>query len=489
MFLRLGVLNVRRQLARSLLVIVTLALAAISLTYSLSYQHITPPVVASFLGGFAGGEILVAPIRWAGQQVTDVTGESNYRYTRLVASGMSWLEWFYPELYTQGFWARAGESPNEFFQQSDLQGLKQFPGIAEVVVTPMLPAVIHAPGGEGPADFPVRLAPSSSRLSQFACEAYLGDLPENLVGLLVNERMDLPKGVYQYQPDSLVQLWLPQVDASTNPRVNYAGAAAIELPFGGYLQLPTRTAAWWGPGEEIWAMAPSLQSEVGKFRGNIAWLDQSTWSGLLRQAGVADQLPVANLALRLDDPQQLDEIIVRLGQAFPDLTFVNMGSVEDRLFSTGSLEYFRRAPKESYSIADQTELVVPASFNRILGLLFILIAGFLLGGHVLTNAAARHQEIGTLRALGARRRDILLLGISEVGTLVFIGVTSGFLAIRLFGAIMELRGGQPLLTVLLRMLSEYGQVLGVALAASIIFAFFPIWRLASLSPMEVLRHE
>ena len=483
MFLRLGTLNIRRQLARSLLVIVTLALAAISLTYSLSYQHITPPVVASFLGGFAGGEILVAPIRWAGQQVTDVTGESNYRYTRLVASGMSWLEWFYPELYTQGFWTREGESPNEFFQQSDLQRLKQFPGITEVVVTPMLPTVIHTQG----SDYPVRLAPSSSRLSQFACEAYLGDLPEIPAGLLVNEWMDQPKGTYQ--SGDLVQLWLPQVDASASPRVNYVDAAAIELPFSGYLQLPTRTAAWWGPGEEIWAMAPSWQSELGKFRGNIAWLDQSTWSGLLRQAGVADQLPVANLALRLDDPQQLDEIIVNLGQAFPGLTFINMGSVEDRLFSTGSLEYFRRAPKESYSIADQTELVVPASFNRILGLLFILIAGFLLGGHVLTNAAARHQEIGTLRALGARRRDILLLVISEVATLVFIGVTSGFLPIRLFGAIMELRGGQPLLTVLLRMLSEYGQVLGLALGTSIVFAFFPIWRLASLSPMEVLRHE
>lgn len=484
MFIRLGILNVRRQLTRSLLVIVTLALAAISLTYSLSYQHITPPVVAEFLGNFAGGEIMVAPLRWAGQQVSDVTGKSEYHYSRLAASGMSWMEWFYPELYSEGFWAKQGSAPSEFFSQADVQKLSEFPGIAAVAVTPLLPAVLETRDDDGVVYIPVQLTETNPRLSRFAYMEYPRDLPQLPPGgIQINVAMDQPKTTHPFQPDGPVKLWLPKANTLNGSQLDYAATTGVELPFANYLQVPTRTVTWYG------GAPPSLLSEVGKFRKGMAWVDPGTWSILLQQAGVAGQLPVANLALRVTDPQQLDQVMAELGQAFPNLTFVNMGDVEQRMFSTGSLELFQQAPKAVYSISDRASLVVPASFNRIFGLLFMLIAGFLLGGHMLTNAAARHQEIGTLRALGARRRDILVLGICEAATTTFIGATSGFLVLRLFGATMELRGGQPFLTVLFRMLTEYGQVLGLSLVAALAFAIFPIWRLATLAPMEVLRNE
>lgn len=479
----------RRQLGRSLLVIVTLALAAISLTYSLSYQQITPPVVAPFLGQFAGGEILVAPLRWAGQQTTDVSGEAAYRFQRLVASGMSWLEWLYPELYEQGFWAQADETPDEFFPMGVVDQLGEFPGVAAVNVTPMLPAVMHAQGTRAMADCPLRLSPATERLGQFACREYLGDLQDTPAGLLLNRHARLTAEIRPQPIGELVQIMLPRLSVSPIPSVDFAEVELVQLPLAEYLQLPTRAVAWYGPGEEIWDQAPNYRSEVGQFSGNLAWVDEERWSDLLRQAGVSAELPVANLALKLEDAQQLDEMIVRLGQAFPDFTFLNMRDAENRLLLTGEMEYFRRAPEAAYSVTKQVSLVVPASFNRIFGVLFLLIAAFLLGGHMLTNAAARHQEIGTLRALGARRRDILALGLSEVTALTGIGVTAGFLCIRLFGAIMELRGGQSWLAVLRLMALEYGQVLGLALLASWLFAFFPVWRLSTLSPMEVLRNE
>ncbi|NLW17877.1 MAG: hypothetical protein GX033_09640, partial [Firmicutes bacterium] len=46
MFVRLGMLNIQRQMGRSLLVLATLALAAISLTYSLFVRDIPPLRVA-----------------------------------------------------------------------------------------------------------------------------------------------------------------------------------------------------------------------------------------------------------------------------------------------------------------------------------------------------------------------------------------------------------------------------------------------------------
>lgn len=463
-------MNVRRQLTRSTLVILTLALAAISLTYSLSYQHITPPRIAEFLTDFTGGEIMVAPLRWAGQQVSDVTGEADYYYTRLVSSGMSWFRWFYPELYEDGLWARNGEVPSEFFSQETVQQLAQFPGVLEAVSTPYLPALLEARDDYGIVYSPVVITPDPSRVA--------GNR-----GVVVNSAMDMPKTIHIPKPGDPVQLWLPRSGSDGNLQLDYADAIGAQLPFAGLRQLKTRSVFWMG------GDPPSIQMEDGRFRGAIAWVDQETWDNLLQQAGVSGQLPVANLALRVEDPKQLDELIVQLGQEFPKLTFLNTGDVEDRLFSTGKMELFQSAPKTAYSVREKAGLVTPASVNRILGLLFLLIAGFLLGGHMLTNAAARNQEIGTLKALGARRRDILLLGISEAATTTFIGVTSGFLLLRLYGAYMEMRGGQPILSVLGLMLAEYGQVLGLAMLASLVFAFFPIWRLASLAPMEVLRNE
>lgn len=486
MFFRLGVLNVRRQLTRSLLVILTLGLAAISLTYSLSYQHITPPRVSQFLGSFTGGEILVAPMRWAGQQVSDVTEQSRYQFTRLTASGLSWLPWFYPELYSEGFWSEQGQVADEFLDAEDVAQLASYPGVVAVSVTSFLPVVLQMRDDYGPVYIPLLLTPAGDRLSDYACVSYRGDLRQFTLpttGIAINTALELTRTTHLFEPGDTVQLWLPQVAGSRNAGFSYADCTSVELPFAGYLQVPTRTVSWEG------GSPPSLMDETGKFRGAIAWVDETTWSDLLSQAGVVGELPIANLAIQVEDQQQLDEMLVQLGQSFPQFTFSNIGAIEQRLFSTGKMELFEQAPKSVYGVSERVSLVVPASFNRILGLLFLLIAAFLLGGHMLTNVAARAQEIGTLRALGARRRDILALGISEAATTTIIGVTAGFLILRLYGAMMELRGGVPLLSVAWMMLCEYGLVLGISLLASLAFAFFPIWRLASLAPMEVLRNE
>ena len=108
---------------------------------------------------------------------------------------------------------------------------------------------------------------------------------------------------------------------------------------------------------------------------------------------------------------------------------------------------------------------------------------------MLTGVAARNKEIGMLRALGARRRDVLVLGASETGFLTFIGVTAGFVALRALGLMLELRSGQPVLSVLGRVFLEYSQVLGLSVAVSLFFALLPIWQLSRVTPMEVLRHE
>ena len=485
MFARLGVLNIQRQLARSLLVLATLALAAISLTYSLFVQDIAPLRVAPLLSKFTGGEIFVAPLRWAGQQASDVTGDTQYRYARLVASGVSWLEWFYPELYEQGFWVSDTTTPSEFFNAEDIEALATFPGVTEAIVTPMLPALIHAVGQGGVVEYPVRLSPMAAHLDELIGSS--GADTTTPLCITLNAQMNLPPNTPSYKPGQAVELILPQQDADGG--LDFAASQTYELPFAAYLEIPSRPVSWYGPGEAAWDSTPSLQMETGVLKANIAWVSEAAWQGLLQQMGIEGSLPIGNVALHVDDLQRLDEVIVRLSAAFPHLTFVHMSHLQERIYETGSMEYFRRAPQEIWMRAEQAGLVVPQSFSPVFSILFLLIAGLLLGGHMLTGAAARRKEIGMLRALGARQRDVLILGASETGFLTFIGVTAGFVGLRFFGMIMELRGGQKLLAVLWRIATEYLQVLGISLAVSLVFALLPIWRLSQITPMEVLRHE
>lgn len=479
MFFRLGMLNVRRQLTRSMLVILTLALAAISLTHSLAMQGIPPLRLAPFLSRFTGGQILVIPLSWAGQQTSDATGTQQFRSAHLLASGMSWLEWFYPEFYKQGFWLPTGETPSEFIAPEIIEALAAFPGVEAAVATPMLPAVVRAIGNQGVIDYPVRLTPLTEHIveltavhkqpDQFALQAQ---------GLFFNRAAKILKDKPTYeQPGQLVDLWLLDTDG----KLDYGNAVSSTLPFTAYLNVPTREVYW------MESLA-GVQSEIGSFTGDIVWVGQESWQELISQVGGSVALPIGNLVLRTD-LQIVDATVASLSEVFPGLTFLSLGHVEERLFQTGAMELFRRAPSGVVSRVEQAGLVMPASFNSIFSYLLVLIAAILLGGHMLTGVAARNQEIGTLRALGARRRDILALGISETVTLTLIGVTLGFFPLRLFGFIMQLRGGQPFLMVLLGILLEYGQILGLSLIASLIFALFPVWRLSTVAPMEVLRNE
>lgn len=478
MFFRLGMLNVRRQLTRSMLVILTLALAAISLTYSLAMQEIPPLRVAPFLSRLTGGQILVMPLRWAGQHTSDVTGAQQFRSAHLLPSGMSWLEWFYPELYKQGFWLPSGETPSEFIAPEVIESLADFPGVDAIVVTPMLSAVIHS---EGVIDYPIRLAPLTENIVELTASHRRPDqFALHATGLFFNSSARILKDKPAYeQPGQPIDFWLPQLDA--DKKLDYGNAELCTLPFASYLDVPTREVYWPDP-------LAGLQSEVGLFTGDIVWVGKESWQELIAQVGGSTALPIGNLVLQTD-LQIVDATIARLSAAFPKLTFVNLSQVENRLFQTGAMELFHRAPRGIVSRVEQLGLVMPASFHRIFSYLLVLIAAILLGGHMLTGVAARNQEIGTLRALGARRRDILALGISETIALTFIGVTIGFFPLRVLGFIMQLRGGQPFLMVALRTLLEYGQILGLALVASLSFALFPVWRLSTVAPMEVLRNE
>jgi putative ABC transport system permease protein len=101
----------------------------------------------------------------------------------------------------------------------------------------------------------------------------------------------------------------------------------------------------------------------------------------------------------------------------------------------------------------------------------------------------RTREIGILRALGWKQRQVLVLIQLEAVVLGlgggFVGIAFGWWALHLLAALPQ-TASIVSASVPLSLLAE---ALGIAILAGLIAGAFPAWRGARLSPVEALRHD
>jgi putative ABC transport system permease protein len=115
----------------------------------------------------------------------------------------------------------------------------------------------------------------------------------------------------------------------------------------------------------------------------------------------------------------------------------------------------------------------------------LVIAGIGVMNIMLVSVTERTREIGIRRALGARRRRILLQFLLESAMLSSIGGVLGLLigwgGVGLIRAVIGFQAEMPMWVVVL--------ALGVAGGVGLIFGIYPAWRASRLDPVEAMRHE
>jgi putative ABC transport system permease protein len=160
----------------------------------------------------------------------------------------------------------------------------------------------------------------------------------------------------------------------------------------------------------------------------------------------------------------------------------------------GVLRKIRHVPpglEDDFAINKQEQFL--ETFNKVGGTiatagLFITGLSLFVGGIGIMNimfvsVAERTREIGIRKAIGAKRRTILIQFLTEAATIC------------LLGGLVGLAIAWPVTMVINRFLPTQmsftivGIALGVSLVTGIVSGFFPAWRAARMNPVDALRSE
>jgi ABC-type antimicrobial peptide transport system permease subunit len=119
------------------------------------------------------------------------------------------------------------------------------------------------------------------------------------------------------------------------------------------------------------------------------------------------------------------------------------------------------------------------------GVLALLLACVGIYGILTQNVARRTSEIGIRMALGAARRDVLVMVLREAALLAAIGVGIGVAAAAGLGRYVE----AMLFGVTARDPIVMAGAAAAMLAVALLAGWLPAWRACRLNPMTALRHE
>ncbi|HOK95531.1 MAG TPA: ABC transporter permease [Anaerohalosphaeraceae bacterium] len=149
--------------------------------------------------------------------------------------------------------------------------------------------------------------------------------------------------------------------------------------------------------------------------------------------------------------------------------------------------------KKDYQIIVPLELLREAArtkriFSIVLGsiaAISLLVGGIGIMNIMLATVSERTREIGIRRALGARKKDIVIQFLSETILLTLIGGLLGMFVGTCIPILVTIFSNMPTVITLQALLLSFGISAGIGLT----FGLYPAYQAANMDPIESLRHE
>jgi ABC-type lipoprotein release transport system permease subunit len=207
---------------------------------------------------------------------------------------------------------------------------------------------------------------------------------------------------------------------------------------------------------------------VGIYETGLSYEELGAVIGLREAQSLTGKLhQVMYYQIKLCDPQTAREVMALLDAAYPGIEF--------------SLA--------AEAVQSMSDFAVLEDMVSQISVLAILVGGLGMLNTMLMSVLERTREIGLLRSLGWRRRQVLAVILRESLILGVLGGLTGILIGlglgQMIGLLPGLYGGmsmiyEPLLFV---------QAMVIALVAGAVGGLYPAWRATRLRPVEALRYE
>ena len=209
---------------------------------------------------------------------------------------------------------------------------------------------------------------------------------------------------------------------------------------------------------------------VGIFETGVSFEDSSVVIGLREAqalAGKPHQVTWYAIKLRTTSLEEAEMMRDYLNEHFPEIQ------------CSISSEFVEMMP----DMKTGNQMVTQVSFLAI----FIGVVGML--NTMLMSVLERTREIGVLRALGWRRRQVLEMILRESLVLGLLGWAGGILlGMGLAWGIQQI----PIINGMISVCYEpmlFVQAVVIALVAGVLGGLYPAWRATRMRPVEALRYE